>query len=165
MRLLSLLFVLLSTASAQAKPAFVDVQRALRSVSAGKAAYETLRELTQARQSQLDSLRDALATIQTDVEKTPVADVDLLRQRHIKLRALHARLQEMHARFQHELETEEARLMRPIRARLRRIAARISAERGTSILFDAEQAPVLWAARRFDLTDELIRRFERGEGP
>lgn len=166
--LLSFATVLLGVvgvARAEIKIAYVDMQRALLEVDEGKAAKATLEKLKSEKQKQLDSEQETLkkAKADFDTQKAMMKD-DIRRQREEELAEKLGRLQMIYATLQKELAGREAELTKDIFKRMARILEKMGKEQKWTMIFEKTESSVLWAEQSLDLTNELIRRYNAGEG-
>lgn len=162
---LLLLVVGSSTALAEIKIAYVDMQRALLEVDDGKAAKATLEKLKGDKQKQLDSEQETLkkAKADFDTQKAMMKD-DVRRQREEELTEKLGRLQMIYATLQKELAGKEAGLTKDIFKRMARILEKMGKEQKWTMIFEKTESSVLWAEQSLDLTNELIRRYNAGDG-
>lgn len=162
---LAWLILLAGVAHAQAKVAFVDMQRALLEVDEGKVAKSTLEKMKSERQRQLDAQQEELKKLQGDFEaqKAMMKD-DIRRQKEDEFREKLGRLQLTYATLQKELAQKEAELTKDIFKRMARILEKMGREQKWTMIFEKTESSVLWAEPALDLTNELIRRYNAGEG-
>jgi outer membrane protein len=73
-------------------------------------------------------------------------------------------LQMTFAQLQKELAQEEAKLTKGIFERMARILAKMGEAEGFTMIFEKTESSILWAPRHLDLTNDLIRRYNAGEG-
>jgi outer membrane protein len=155
-------------AFAQPKPAlvaYVDMQRALMEVEDGKQAKAALEKMKTERQAELDKQQDALREMQKNLEAQKQFMKDDVRQsKEEEFRTKLGDLQLTYAKLQKELAVKEQELTKDILARMSRILAKIGEEGGYAMIFEKTESSVLWAPQHLDLTNELIRRYNAGEG-
>ena len=164
---LTLLLGLVAAAPARAeiKIAFVDMQRALLEVDDGKSAKSQLEKLKGDKQKQLDSEQEALKKLKADfdTQKAMMKD-DVRRKREEELAEKLGRLQMLYATLQKDLAGKEAELTKDIFKRMARILEKMGKEQKWTMIFEKTESSVLWAEQSLDLTNELIRRYNGGEG-
>src|SRR5690606_34987833 len=73
-------------------------------------------------------------------------------------------LQSTYMEYQRELAEQEARLTREIIARLERILRRIGQSEGYTLIVERNEGGVVWVPSNLDLTDNVIQRYNAGEG-
>jgi outer membrane protein len=141
--------LLLSTMSpsvfAQVRVAVVDMQRALNETSDGRRAKAQLKRLFKRRQQALDAKQNELKRM----EEYQKAFVEL---------------QTTYVEYQRELATKEAQLTKGILARMQNILQRIGRADGYTLIVERNEGGVVWAPSNIDITDDLIQRYNAGEG-
>jgi outer membrane protein len=162
---LSLLLVSHGVAQAEVKLAFVDMQRALLEVDEGKKAKGTLEKMKSDKQRQLDGEQEALKKAKGDFDtQKAMMKEDVRRQREEELAEKLGRLQMLYATLQKELAAKEAELTKEIFKRMAKILEKMGREQKWTMIFEKTESSVLWAEQSLDLTNELIRRYNAGEG-
>lgn len=154
-----------TAAHAEVKIAFVDMQRALLEVKEGKKAKSTLEKMKKDRQGKLDARQEELKNLQKNFEaQKDFMKPDVRKQKEEEFRRKLGELQLTYAKLQKELAREEAKLTKSIFGRMGRILATMGKKQGLSMVFEKTESSILWAPQSLDLTNELIRRFDAGEG-
>jgi outer membrane protein len=153
-----------STAALQ-KIAYIDVQRVLARSAAGVAAREALERDKATMQREMDGKRVELEKLREELEKkgallTPEARREKQDQFERKRRDA-ARLADD---FQKELERKEALLLQKVLQDVSGIIERIGKEKGYYLVVEKRGAGVIYAAAEADLTDEIIRAFDKQSG-
>lgn len=160
-----LLLFFAGAAQAEVKIAFVDLQRALLEVEEGKKAKATLEKMKTERQAELDKKQEELRALQKNFEAQKAFMKDDVRQAKEKeFREKLGQLQMTFAQLQKELAQEEAKLTKSIFERMARILAKMGEAEGFTMIFEKTESSILWAPRHLDLTNDLIRRYNAGEG-
>jgi Skp family chaperone for outer membrane proteins len=98
-----------------------------------------------------------------DTQKAMMKD-DVRRQREEELAEKLGRLQMLYATLQKELAGKEAELTKDIFKRMAKILEKMGREQKWTMIFEKTESSVLWAEQSLDLTNELIRRYNAGEG-
>ncbi|MFN3198676.1 MAG: OmpH family outer membrane protein [Bradymonadia bacterium] len=154
-----------STASADAKLAFVDMQRALQEVEDGKKAKSKLEKMKKDRQTKLDSEQKNLKKMQENLQaQAQFMKDDVRRGKEEELRKKLGEVQLLYAKLQKELAQEEAKLTQDIIIRMGAILRSIGERDNLTMILEKTDSAVLWAPSSLDLTNELIRRYNNGEG-
>jgi outer membrane protein len=162
---LLLLASMFTLAHGQTRIGYVDMQRAILEADDGQAAKGQLQKMKLARQSELDAKQKALRALQQGYE----AQKSFMKEdvRRAKEAELGQKLQELKVTFatlQRELAAEEAKLTKPILDRMGKILIRIGQASGDIVILEKNESRILWAPSKLDLTNELIRRYNAGEG-
>ncbi len=152
-------------AEAQVKLAYVDLQRALLEVEDGKKAKSNLEKMKSDRQKKLDAEQDAVRKLQQDYDAQKAFMTDEIRaQKENEFREKLGQLQMTYANLQKELASEEAKITRDIFGRMAKILESMGKTNGYTMILEKTESSILWAEQSLDLTNELIRRYNAGEG-
>ncbi len=172
MRALSLLILplLLSTGAALAKGkkpkpmfAYVDVQRAALETKEGKKIRAELEKMKKDRQTKLDAKMKELQELKKDFDaQQSFMKAEVKREKQMQLEKAFGELQMTYAKLQKELVAEEARRTKKVLMRMKKILATMGKKGDYGMIFDG--AALVWAEPHLDLTNELIRRYNKGEG-
>jgi outer membrane protein len=149
-------------AAAQVKVSVIDVQRVVTESDPGKEVMQRLRSLTEAKAQQGQSLQQELATLQDQFNK----------QRFTVSEARQAEMQKgiedkqiAIRRFQDDAQREVAEAQRrelgSLEERIMPIIDQIGKEQGLTMIFNKFQSGLVYADETIDITDEVIRRFNR----
>jgi Skp family chaperone for outer membrane proteins len=164
---LSLLLAACGAAPQPASLGVVDMELALRQTAEGQAEMTRLQRDFQVRQADLDARSAQLAAAQQQIEGASgpigrsVAEANGGRCDTV-VQWVNARdlLNRDFQVYRQELATSEAQAADRIAQRMRSIAQRIADERGLVIVF-ADDAYVAPGVRRVDLTEEMVREYDR----
>lgn len=141
---------------------FIDVQRVLARSVAGVAAREQLEREKATMQKEMDGKRQELEKLRDELEKkgplmTPEARRDKQETFDRKRRDA-ARLADD---FQKELEKKEQGLLQKVLQDVSGVIEKVGKERGYYLIVEKRGAVVLYSAAEADLTDEVIRAYDR----
>jgi len=155
----------MGTAQAQLKFGYVDMQRALLETADGKAARAQLEKMKEERQKQLNTAQEDLRKMQKDLEaKKAIWKADVLQAKQREFATKLQELQGTYATLQKELAAEEAKLTKDILERMGQILETLGKESGDIVILEKTESRILWAPGKFDMTNELIRRYNAGDG-
>lgn len=147
------------------KVAFVDLKRAVAETEEGRRATSAIKKEFEQKQKELDEIQDELRKAVQDLDKKrTLLPAEAVRQKEGELQKKMQDAQQTYLRHQQTLAEKEGKSLRPIIDRMQRIIAKIGQADGFSMVFDREQAGIVFAKPHLDLTNELIRRFNSGEG-
>ena len=162
---LSALLLFSGAAQAEIKIAYVDMQRALLEVEDGKKAKAALEKMKKDRQGKLDAQQEELRKLQKNLEaQKAFMKKDVLEAKQNEFREKLGKLQKTFAQLQKELAAEEAKKTKSIFSKMGSILASMGKEGDYEMIFEKTEASLLWAKSHLDLTNELIRRYNKGEG-
>lgn len=144
---------------------YIDVQRVLARSAAGVAAREQLEREKATMQKEMDAKRTELEKLRDELEKkgplmTPEARRDKQETFERKRRDA-ARLADD---FQKELEKKEQGLLQKVLQDVSGVIEKVGKERGYYLIVEKRGAVVLYSAGEADITDEIIRAFDRDAG-
>jgi outer membrane protein len=146
--------------------AYIDVQRVLARSAAGVAAREQLEREKATMQKEMDGKRVELEKLRDELEKkgallTPEARREKQDQFERKRRDA-ARLADD---FQKELEKREQGLLQKVLQDVSGIIEKVGKDKGYYMIVEKRGAGVIYAASEADLTEEIIRVYDREAGP
>jgi len=154
-----------SAASAEVKVAYVDLQRALLEVEDGKKAKTELEKLKADRQKELDAAQTEVRKLKEAFDaQVQFMKPDVKQQKQMELAQKLQGLQQTFAEKQKELVRKEAELTKKIFGRMGKILATVGQKEGYTMIFEKTESSLLWAPKHLDLTNDLIRRYNAGEG-
>ncbi|MCU0232538.1 MAG: OmpH family outer membrane protein [Thermoanaerobaculales bacterium] len=149
-------------AAAQAKVSVIDVQRVVTESDPGKEVMQRLRSLTEAKAQQGQSLQQELAALQDQFNKQRFTVSEARQaemQKEIEDKQIAIR------RFQDDAQREVAEAQRrelgSLEERIMPIIDQIGKEQGLTMIFNKFQSGLVYADETIDITDEVIRRFNR----
>ncbi|MDQ3032569.1 MAG: OmpH family outer membrane protein [Myxococcota bacterium] len=150
---------------AQVRIAVVDLQRALNETEDGRRAKTRLKRLFKQRQQELDKRQGELKTLKENIEKN--AEIwarDVLQKRAEEYQKAYIELQQQYVEYQRELAEKEAEMTQVIIARMEQILRRIGQAEGYTLIIERNEAGVVWVPGNLDVTDDVIQRYNSGEG-
>ena len=162
---ITVLYILLGVAYAESKFAYVDMQRAMLEVDEGKAAKKSLEKMKKKRQKELDARQSELRKMKEGIDAQGTFmkdDVKATKMREFQTKL--GELQQTYVGLQKELAQEEAKITKKILERMSRILAKMGEADKYTMIFDKSGAGLVWAPAHLDVTNDLIRRYNAGEG-
>lgn len=147
------------------KLGFVDLQRALYETEDGRKAKASLKKVFDTKQKELDEQQEDFKKAKEDLDKKrTLMNPEKVREKEMELQAKFEKVQQSYLRHQKDLQEEEGKVTQKIFERMRRIIDRIAQAENFAMIFDRTQAGIIFAKQHLDLTNELIRRYNGGEG-
>lgn len=151
--------------AAEPKFGFVDMERALMETEDGRKARSTLKRVFDQKQKELDEQQTNLKKKMEDLEKKrTLMAPEALRKSEGEIQEELAKVQQTYMRHQQDLAKKEQDATGPILERMQRIILTISDAENLDMVFDRRQAGLVFAKPSLDLTNEVIRRYNAGEG-
>jgi len=147
-----------AAAQAEAKLAYVDLQRALNEVDEGKAAKANLKREFDQKQKLLDEKKTEFDRLRSELEKQAmVMSEDARKQRQGDLERKGMELQGFFVQLQKELSEREREATRGIFEKMHGIVREIADQEGVAMVLQAEA--LVYGAPALDVTSELVRKY------
>jgi len=165
-RFLAIAILLLGSATAFAedtKLGFVDMQRAVSETDDGRKAKAALKKVFDQKQKELDEQQAALKKDVEDLDKKrTLLPAEQVREKEAELQSRMQKVQQTYLRHQQDLSSKEQEATAKIYERMNKIIAKIATSENFSMIVD--KSALVFAKPHLDLTNELIRRYNSGEG-
>ena len=154
-----------ATAPTTTKIGYIDVQRVLARSAAGVAAREQLEKERAGIQKEMDGRRQELEKLRDEIEKKgPLMTADARREKQEQFDRKRRDAARAADDFQKELEKREANLLQKVLQEMGGIIERVGKEKNYYMIVEKRNAGVLYATADADLTDEIIRAYDREAG-
>jgi len=145
--------------------AVVDLTRAVAKTEDGRRALKRLERWTKQQQNELDEARDRVNQLkQTFDRQQKVWTAEHRVEKATELQEQMGGLQTKFVELQRELARRQAEVTNPILERMQRILRRMGQSDGYGMIVERSQGGVVWVPSNLDITDELIQRYNAGEG-
>jgi outer membrane protein len=155
----------LSAGAPVAKVGYVDLQSTLEKTKAGKLAKGKLEAEKQKKQQEIDKKQKDLQAAAAELDKQrTVLKPDVVQKRESELQQQFVELQQQFAAFQQDLLKQEGKLTREIFKDASKIIESIAKRDGFTMILEKTEGAVLWADKMFEITDEVNKRMDAGEG-
>jgi len=149
----------------EVKLGYVDLPRALGETEDGRKAKANLKKVFDQKQKEIDEQQEDLKKSIEDLDKKrTLLPADKVREKESELQQRMQKVQQTYMRHQQELQAKEQEATGKILERMNRIIGKIAQSENFTMIFDRQQGGVVFAKTQFDLTNELIRRYNSGEG-
>ncbi|MEZ4815251.1 MAG: OmpH family outer membrane protein [Bdellovibrionota bacterium] len=159
--LLTLSFSLVGFGWSAVKIGTVDMEKALQSVKTGKAAKAKLEKKFNEKKSSIDKQEKSFAKAQEDFKKKSVVMSDKAKSEEaMKLQQQYAEIMQSKQKAQLEMQQEEVKATQPILKGLGELIDDVAKSAKVDMVVEA-RAGLLYAADKVDLTDELIKKFDK----
>lgn len=148
-------------ASAQAKIAVVDVNRAVSSTEDGLRAQATLKKVFDSRQVELNKKQNDLQKQRDDIEKqSKVLSKEALSKRMEDWQRQMLELQQVFVEYNKEIEKKQKEITDPIVDKMLAVVKRIATTDGFDVVL--EKATAAYARADLDITDRCIQMYNQG---
>ena len=147
------------------KLGYVDLQRALNETEDGRKAKANLKKVFDQKQKELDEQQEDLKKAIDDLDKKrTLMPADKVREKEAELQGRMQKVQQTYLRHQQDLQAKEQEATGKIFERMNKIIYKIAQAENFTMILDKTQSAVLYAKPHLDLTNEIIRRYNSGEG-
>jgi outer membrane protein len=154
-----------TAAAGPIKIGYIDVQRVLARSAAGVAAREQLEKERAGIQKEMDGRRQELEKLRDEIEKKgPLMTADARRDKQEQFERKRRDAARAADDFQKELEKREATLLQKVLQEMGGVIERVGKEKNYYMIVEKRNAGVLYATTDADLTDEIIRAYDREAG-
>jgi outer membrane protein len=144
----------------EVKLGYVDLQRALNEVDEGKSAKAQLKKEFDQKQKILDEKQEELKKLKADLDKkAAVMAEDVKRDKQGELDRKFLDVQQLFVQLQKELSEREREMTRGIFEKMHAIIREIAEGDRFTMVFEKNDAGILYAPEASDITNELIRKY------
>ncbi len=146
--------------SATLKVAYVDLQKALQTVDAGKSAKSQLEKDVAAKRTELEKAQAALQQEAEQFEKkSAILNDSAKAAKQQELQKKFMEFQKTASESQTDLQKRERELTKPLIDELRAIIEGIGKEKGYQLIVEKNEGAVLYAEAGSDLTEVVVEKF------
>ena len=157
-----LALVMTSSAFSAVTVGKVDVQKVLISVNQGVAVRDQLKKSFDDKQAILKKEEDAIKKLQEDYsKKASVINEKEKAKKEKEIQEKIIAIQQKTSGFQKEIQDMEQKLKTPILERVKLIVDEVSKSADVDLVYEAATAPILYARSEKDLTDEVVKTYNK----
>ncbi len=157
-----LALTLTSSAFAAVTIGKVDVQKVLITVNQGVAVRDQLKKSFDEKQAVLKKEEEAIKKLQDDYSKKAAVIND--KEKSKKEREIQDKIiaiQQKTAGYQKEIQDMEQKLKTPILERVKTVVDEVSKAADVDLVYEAATAPILFAKSEKDLTDDVVKAYNK----
>lgn len=148
-------------ANADTKIGFVDMQKAIQATAAGKKAKTELEGDFNKKKKDLEKKEADLKKMGEDLEKKKsVMSEEALGKKQAEFQEEMMKYRDVVGKSQVEIQKKERELTAPILEKMKKAIAKLAKDKGYSLILENSQM-VLFATAESDLTDEVVKAFEK----
>lgn len=155
-------FGFFARAAEDVKIGFVDMQKAIQEVAAGKKAKKELEDEFNKKKKELEKKEADIKKMGEDFEKRSMAmneDARMKKQQEIQKEM--AQYQQTAAKAQMEIQKRERDLTQPIVTKLRGILEEIAKKENFTVILERAENSVMYAKKEIDLTERMIKEYDK----
>lgn len=147
--------------AAEMKIGFVDMQKAVQSTDSGKKAKKDLEGEFEKKKKELQAKEGDLKKMGEDLEKKKsVLSEEALAKKQAEFQEEMMKYREVVGKSQMDLQKKERDLTQPILDKMRRVIEKVAKDKGYNMVLE-NNAMVLFASKDNDLTEDVIKAFEK----
>lgn len=163
--LLSTSLFFASSARAEIKIGYVDLRKALQDTSAGKKAQKDLKKEYDAKKEELEKKEKDLKAMNDDLDKKKLVLSDEVKQKkQIELQQEMGKFQQQVQATQAALQKKEREMTQPILEKLQELLDKRAKADGYTVILEKSEQSVLWAKKDIDMTDAIVKEYEKAAG-
>jgi outer membrane protein len=152
-------------AAGPTKIGYIDLQRTLNETKIGKTAKGKLEAEKNEKQKQVNDKKEVLRKAYEEFEKQrTVLKPEAAAKREKEIQDQYVELQQVFMQLQQDLSKKEAQLTRDIFGKAAAIIENIAKRDGYTMILEKSESAVLWAEPTTDITSEVNKRLDAGEG-
>lgn len=160
--LLMVMTLALATPALAFQAAYIDMQKAIQSTTAGKNAKSKLEKEFNKKKAELKKKEGKLKEEADAFQKK--ASVLSEKSRNEKQAALQKKMYEFQQELQKSqmnIQKKERELTEPILKKIQGVIAKVAKNKGYSMVFEKAGQGVMWAKADLDITSEVVKEFEK----
>jgi outer membrane protein len=147
--------------AAEVRIAIIDFQRILDDSKAGKAAQETINQEGRQMEAELKAKGEAIEQMKEQLQKDAlVMNKETREEKEREFRIQVNDFRESQQEFAQRARQLQIRAMSKIRNEVDTLAKAFAEEKGFTLMIEKQEAGVIYAPARIDVTDEIIRRYD-----
>ncbi len=157
-------FFLWTSAAAQAaqKIGYVDVDRALLATKEGRRVDESLKKTTEAKRKELVKKETAIQKMMKALDQQrPVLSKEAFAKKRSTVQKEMKNFQEFAENSQRELHKKRDNLLQPLVSKMEAMIQRVATKSNYTMVLRKSPQVILWANNKGDLTDKVIKEFEK----
>lgn len=160
---LALTLLMMSLSSfAEVTVGLVDIQKIITSIKEGQGVQKQLEKAFNDKKAVLKKDEEKIKKAQEDYKKQSMVLAEAARaNKEREIQELMAKLQNKTMEYQREIQKMEQDMKKPILDKLRPIIDDISKENKVAMTFELSAAPIVYAESKKDLSDEVIKAYDK----
>jgi len=140
----------------------VDIQKVLVTIKQGQDVRAKLKKNFDGKQEVIQKEEEKIRKMQEDFQKQNLVMNDKAKaSKEKEIQEAIMALQQKTMGYQKEIQQMEQTMKRPILERLRDVITDVSKKAGVDVTFEASAAPVVFAKTEKDITDEVIKEYDK----
>ncbi len=155
-------FALTAQASSDLKIGYVDLNRALNQSREGKKAIKILKDMLKANEERINKKADEIKKLEEEIAKqASILNPDAIKEKKEEHEKLVRDFQRLRKDSQDEFQKKQSDFVQKIYKDMREILVKIGKKEGYTVIFERNEGGILYISEKLDLTDKLIRKFNK----
>lgn len=160
--LASLLLTFSLSSFAEVLVGLVDIQKVITTIKEGKAVQSKLEKSFNDKKGVLKKEEDKIKKAQEDYKKQSAILAEAARMnKERELQEMMMKLQNKTMEYQREIQKMEQDMKKPILEKLRPVIDEVSKESKVAMTFELSAAPIVYAEAKKDITDDVIKAYDK----
>lgn len=148
--------------AADTKFAYVDLQKAIQSTTAGKKAKAELEAEFNKRKKDIEAKQADIKKMGEDLEKKKgVLSDEAMQKKQAEIQEEMMKYQELVGKNQVEIQKKQNDLTAPILEKMKNILDKVAKAEGYTVVLEKNEQSVLWIKAEYNITDKLVQEFEK----
>lgn len=150
------------SAMAEVKIGVINIQKVITTIGEGKNVMTTLEKSFKAKQKEIKTEEDSIKKLQQDYQKQSSLLSDKAKaNKENEIRQKIAKLQQKTMEAQKEIQKQEKQLKQPILEKLKPVIDEVSKSKNLAMTFEVSTSPVVYAQSQVDITEEVIKAYDK----
>ncbi|MAZ47684.1 MAG: hypothetical protein CME65_03930 [Halobacteriovoraceae bacterium] len=159
--ILAMVFMV-SAAQAEVKIGIVNIQKIISSIKEGKDVNKTLEKSFKSKQKVLKDEEENIKKLIENLQKQNAVLSDSAKaKKTAEINKKRQEASEKMRQFQAEIQKQEAELKKPILDKLKPVIDKVSEEEKVELTFEISASPPIYAAKKVDLTEKIIKAYDK----
>ena len=163
MKMITIMAIALSfSAMAEVKIGVINIQKVITTIGEGKNVMTTLEKSFKAKQKEIKTEEESIKKLQQDYQKQSSLLSDKAKaNKENEIRQKIAKLQQKTMEAQKEIQKQEKQLKQPILEKLKPVIDEVSKSKDLAMTFEVSSSPVVYAQSQVDITEEVIKAYDK----
>lgn len=140
----------------------VDIQKIITTIKEGKSVQKKLEKSFNDKKTVLKKEEDKIQKAQENYKKQSMVLAEAARMnKEREIQEMMMKLQNKTMEYQRDIQKMEQDMKKPILEKLRPIIDEVSKSNAVTMTFELSAAPIIYAQNKKDLTDEVIKAYDK----
>ncbi len=151
-----------SSFAADLKIGYVDLQKAVQNTKAGKEARSSLEKEFKSKEADLKKKEAQLKKMTEDFEKkAALLSEDAKRKQETEIQKEMLKFRQTVSQSQQDISVKERKMTQPILEQMAKTIETVAKKEGYTMILEKREQNILWADSSIDVTDSIVKEFEK----